>query len=83
MDQNSNELNITGVRTFNTRDKDVFLLPHHAVLEVQGQILQTLKNLVYLPQLILARQMHETRFQRRVIILEHHHQKQQQLIQLF
>ncbi len=39
LDENSNEPNKTGVRTFNTRDEDVFLLPHKAMLEVRGQIL--------------------------------------------
>jgi len=39
LDENSNEPNTAGVRTFNTRDEDVFLLPHKAMLEVRGQIM--------------------------------------------
>ena len=39
LDENSNEPNKTGIRTFNTRDEDVFLLPHKAMLEVHGRIL--------------------------------------------
>ena len=39
LDENSNEPNKAGVRTFNTRDEDVFLLPHKAMLEVRGRIM--------------------------------------------
>ncbi len=39
LDENSNEPNKAGIRTFNTRDEDIFLLPYKAILEVRGQIM--------------------------------------------